>query len=197
MLELADMSLVQYPAEEGSTPCYALVFLLANGKTNQTGKKQFMGAMRHKDPTLCTMGALAQYLFWRWHIGGEEPPSFRSREDWYRIKMLVARDRSISISYATQLEDVWRAFEGAGILSQKKTHAMRGCGARDAELHGISEGQVGSPSLLFFLVYKARYILFCPVLSYSVLFCFVLVFSPPLFSSPRFTIYLTKVTIRL
>jgi hypothetical protein len=52
-----------------------------------------MGAMRHKDPYLCTMGALAQYLFWRWHISGELQPSFKRRKDWYNTKLLVGDDK--------------------------------------------------------------------------------------------------------
>jgi hypothetical protein len=101
-----------------------------------------MGAMRHRDSLLCPQGELAQYLFWRWHISGEQPPSFQSRQDWYQIKMLVGRDRNQEISYPTQLDDVFRAFIAAGITSMKKTHAMRGCGARVAELHGVSEKQI-------------------------------------------------------
>jgi len=49
-LELPDMSLLEYPREEGPTPCFALVFLLSNGKMNKTGKTQYMGAMRHRAP---------------------------------------------------------------------------------------------------------------------------------------------------
>ena len=30
------------------------------GKTNKSGKKQFMGFLRHKDPLLCSQGAMAQ-----------------------------------------------------------------------------------------------------------------------------------------
>ncbi len=49
--------------------------------------------LRHKDPLLCTQGALAQLLFWLWHVAGEPAPSFRRRQDWYRIKVLVGQDR--------------------------------------------------------------------------------------------------------
>jgi hypothetical protein len=149
-MELADMSLLEFPREEGPTPCFALIFLLSNGKTNKTGKKQFMGALRHHDPLLCTQGALAQYLFWRWHISGEQPPSFQRRQNWYRTKMLVGRHKNEAISYPTQLEDVYRAFLTAGVTSVKKTHAMRGCGARGAELHSVSEKQV---SLVLLIIY--------------------------------------------
>jgi hypothetical protein len=88
-MELADLSLLDYPPVEGPTPCRCLVSLLQDSKMNQIARKEFMGAIRHKDPLFCTQGALAQLLFYRWHIAGEAPPSFRSRRDWYRIKVLV------------------------------------------------------------------------------------------------------------
>src|SRR5436305_7121279 len=98
-VELADLSLVEYSKEEGPSRCFALVMLMHNGKVNQFGKQTFMGAIRHKDPMRCTMGSLAQYLFWRWHQSGEEPPDFRHRRDWYRTKMLVGADNSKEMSY--------------------------------------------------------------------------------------------------
>jgi hypothetical protein len=107
-----------------------------------------MGAMRHKDPKLCVLGALAQYFFWRWHVSKEEPPSFRRRSDWYRTKLLVGRDKFKELSYPTQLDEIFRAFCEAGIDSVDKTHAMRGCGAKWAELHGLSERQVSHRLLL-------------------------------------------------
>lgn len=100
-MELADLSLLDYPPTEGPTQCGCLVSLLQDGKMNKTAKKEFMGSLRHKDPLLCTQGALAQLFFWRWHVTGELPPSFRCRQDWYRIKVLVGQDREEEISYST------------------------------------------------------------------------------------------------
>ena len=141
-MELADLSLLDYPATEGPTPCSCLVSLLRDGKLNKTARKEFMGALRHRDPLLCTQGALAQLLFWRWHIAGEAPPSFRRRQDWYRIKVLVGQDREEEISYATQLQETWRIFGAAGLVSAKKTHLPRRVGAQDAETHGTSLAQI-------------------------------------------------------
>jgi hypothetical protein len=92
-IELADLSLLDYPAAEGPTTCGCLVSLLQDSKMNKTARKEFIGALRHKDPLLCTQGALAQLFFWRWHVAGEAPPTFRYRSDWYRIKVLVGQDR--------------------------------------------------------------------------------------------------------
>ena len=62
------------------------------------------------------------------------------------------------LSYPAQYKAMWRAFAAAGIHSVKKTHAMRGCGIRSGELHGVDEEQVSSfhfvYSILFYSVYS-------------------------------------------
>ena len=141
-LELADLSLLDYPREEGPTLCGCLVSLLQDGKMNKTAKKEFMGSLRHKDPLLCTQGALAQLLFWRWHIVGEPSPSFRRRQDWYKIKVLVGQDRQEELSYSTQLQDIWRVFGAVGLTTAKKTHLPRRVGAQEAETYGTSLAQI-------------------------------------------------------
>ena len=141
-MELADLSLLEYPPAEGPTPCYCLVTLLQDGKMNKTARKEFMGSLRHKDPLLCTQGALAQLLFWRWHVAGEAPPSFRCRSDWYRIKVLVGQNCEQELSYPTQLQETWRVFGAAGIISSKKTHLPRRIGAQSAETYGTSLAQI-------------------------------------------------------
>jgi hypothetical protein len=146
-----------------------LLFLLQEGKTNKVGRKEFMGSIRHENPLLCSHGALAEYLFWRFHVSGEESPSFHSRRAWYDLKLLVTTATSAKatarrtgakrpqktkpggapwawneteLSYIAQAEEIWRVFTAAGITSVEKTHAMRGCGARAAELHGVPDPQV-------------------------------------------------------
>ncbi|RKK12793.1 hypothetical protein BFJ65_g12053 [Fusarium oxysporum f. sp. cepae] len=141
-IELADLSLLDYPSSEGPTPCGCLVTLLRDGKLNKTAKKEFMGALRHKDPLFCTQGALAQLFFWRWHVAGEPSSSFRRRQDWYRIKVLVGRDREQELLYPMQLQETWRIFGAAGLMASKKTHLLRRVGAQDAETYGISLAQI-------------------------------------------------------
>ncbi|KAM5344531.1 hypothetical protein ACJ41O_013067 [Fusarium nematophilum] len=69
-------------------------------------------------------------------------PSFRRRQDWYRIKVLVGRDREQELSYPTQLQETWRIFGAAGLIASKKTHLPRRVGAQDAETHGTSLAQI-------------------------------------------------------
>jgi hypothetical protein len=109
---------------------------------NKTAKKEFMGSLRHRDPIFCTQGALAQLFFWRWHIAGEAPPSFRRRRDWYRIKVLVGQDREQELSYPTQLQETWRVFGAVGLTASKKTHLPRRAGAQAAETYGTSLAQI-------------------------------------------------------
>lgn len=142
-LELADLSLDEMPKSEGPSACFAVQYMITGGKTNKTGKKDFMAAIRHKDPTLCSMGALAQLLFWRWHLAGEAIPDFSSRTSWYNTKLLVGKDKKVKISYPTQYADTWRVFEEAGILSYTITHAARGSAAMSADKAGVNESQAG------------------------------------------------------
>jgi hypothetical protein len=63
--ELADLALTKWPDFASLTPCFAVVLQMLNGKTNKYSKAEYIGAMRHKNLILCTMSALARYLFWR------------------------------------------------------------------------------------------------------------------------------------
>lgn len=142
--DINELSQVTLAASEGASPCRALILTMSHGKTNKFGKVQYMGAIRHRDVLRCTMGALAMYLVWRWHLSGEAFPDFRSRKSWYRTKLLSAGPSKTKtpLSYPAQYEATWKAFALAKIHSVQKTHVMRGAGARSAELHGVSESQV-------------------------------------------------------
>lgn len=112
------------------------------GKTNQEGNRVYMGAMRHRNPMLCTMGALAQYLFWRWHMSGEPAPSFQRKQDWYRLKVLVGVSPTEELAYSTQYDCCLGALCGAGVSAEKATHVMRKKGAQLAERLGVPDPQV-------------------------------------------------------
>jgi hypothetical protein len=174
-LGLADLSLVELAEQEGPQQAFALVTLLDAGKTNKVGRKEFMGSMRHKEPILCSHGALAQYLYHRFHVSGEPEPCFKARQDWYDIKLLVTTATSekatekrtgagrkktllkangekwqwneTELAYLTQARDIWSIFQDAGVSSAEITHAMRGCAARAASLHNVPDVQVS------FLIY--------------------------------------------
>jgi hypothetical protein len=151
-VELSELSTQLWPPEEGPSACHVVVVQSSKSKTNQTGAKYSMGAIRHKDPMLCSMGALAQYLVWRWHMSGEPPPSFRSRSHWYRLKLLVGEDPKVELAYTTQYDCCLACFQEASVTTEGVTHCMRGCGARLAEALGVAEGQVSQ--ILFYSLYS-------------------------------------------
>jgi hypothetical protein len=148
--ELADLAVLQYPLTEGPTACFAIVLQITAGKTNKSGSAEYIGAMRHKNPLLCSIGALAQYFYWRWHISSEEPPIFKNRQSWYGTKLLVGNNKRARLSYAAQYSSTVDAFAQAGITSIAKTHVMHSCGACAAELHGVSERQVSYNAFLYY-----------------------------------------------
>ncbi|XP_044717389.1 centromere DNA-binding protein complex CBF3 subunit [Hirsutella rhossiliensis] len=138
-MELADLSLLDYPPSEGPTPCSCLVSLLRDGKLNKTARKEFMGALRHKDPLFCTGPSTA--LLWRWHVAGEPPRPSGAVRTGIGSRSSSGGTASRS-SYPTQLQETWRIFGAAGLIASKKTHLPRRVGAQDAETHGTSLAQI-------------------------------------------------------
>jgi hypothetical protein len=151
--ELVDLSLLEYAEDEGPTACFAACLCSQSSKTNKSNMKDYNAAMRHKDVRLCTMGALAQYLFWRWHIAEEEPPDFSSHQAWYKLKILVGADRFKPLSYETQADCCAAALAEAGIIADLVTHVCRGSSARLAELLGVPESEVSTLGLSYHAVY--------------------------------------------
>jgi hypothetical protein len=71
LAELADMFILHLPTESLSQECWCWIFVFDNGKTNSSGKKQYLGTLRNKDFRICPIGALAMYLFVRFHLKKE------------------------------------------------------------------------------------------------------------------------------
>jgi hypothetical protein len=113
-----------------------------HGKTNQFGRTEYMGVMRHKEPLLCTVGQTAFYLFYRWEIMQEPIPQFWQRQQWYDWHLLKGRTISSPLSYEIQLEWTNKVFKAIGLSSKKKTHSGRAGGARVAELQGVDENSI-------------------------------------------------------
>jgi Centromere DNA-binding protein complex CBF3 subunit, domain 2 len=142
MVELCELSQQVWPQNEGTSECHVFILQSRRGKTNPNGEKFFTGAMRHRDPLLCTMGALAQYFFWRWHYKGEAPPQFRNYEDWYRMRVIKGGDPEKDLHYSTHAKFCARAMADVGVIFETITHGMRSAGAQDAEGLGVPESQV-------------------------------------------------------
>jgi Centromere DNA-binding protein complex CBF3 subunit, domain 2 len=90
------------------------------------------------------IGALATYLFWRWHCSGEAFPCFRTSRDWYDIKLLKRDNSHLQGQFNSDTASDWtkRLYSSAGLKVSKVSHAPQAAGARLAELNGVSEWQV-------------------------------------------------------
>src|SRR5271168_2799015 len=93
--ELADFQLIKHPERVGVSPARSLALQLTNGKSNKNGKIQYGCAMRHRDPPLCTLGALAEYLFCRFEIWNHPAPDFQARRRWYNRKLLTSQNSKL------------------------------------------------------------------------------------------------------
>ncbi|KAJ5085702.1 short-chain dehydrogenase [Penicillium argentinense] len=140
-LQFPDLFTISLP-NEGPTPCWPMIMIMNNGKTNQFGRLQYMGVMRHQDPLLCTMSQAAIYLFYRWQIVGESPPRFRSQPEWYNFHFFKGSDREKPISYEIQLKWANEVYKAINLSTDKKTHAGRAQGSKQAELEGVEENQI-------------------------------------------------------
>jgi hypothetical protein len=123
---LSDLYLYEME-EEGPSECQAIVLNLFKGKTNQEGKTQIGAAIRHKDVRICPVGALAFYLFGRFHVSHEPFPNMASRQQWYNVCLFRGKGTS-PITYRQQHRAIEACYQALQILSSKKTHSMRGAG---------------------------------------------------------------------
>ena len=128
---------------EGPTRCMSLIFITRADKQNQHSQLEIISALRHKKPLAYMLSGLAFYLLSRWDLGDEAFPDLSKRSAWYSIRLIKgSTSTTAAFSYNSQREWVTRAFQYAGIFSQKKTHIGRSAGAKMAELKGISEDQI-------------------------------------------------------
>ncbi|KAE8217791.1 hypothetical protein CF319_g8198 [Tilletia indica] len=118
--------------------CQAFVVTLRSGKANTEGRNEWGVAARHRDVETCPVGALALYLFERWHLHQLPTPNFDSRASWYNEKLLV-NEGNEGVEWSDQAYLLRYAFEEAGVASSKLTHAMRSGGARFAHEAGCTE----------------------------------------------------------
>lgn len=88
------------------------------------------------------MSQAAFYLFYRWQIVGESPPQFRSRPQWYNFHFFKGSDREKPISYEIQLKWANEVYNAINLSTDKKTHAGRAQGSKQAELEGVEENQI-------------------------------------------------------
>lgn len=87
---------------QGITKCISLVATISFGKTNQHGKIEYGSSIRHKQVELCSVGALALYLFSRFHFENEGFPDFSERKNWYETVVFKGKNQKTAITYQAQ-----------------------------------------------------------------------------------------------
>jgi hypothetical protein len=130
--ELPDFFTIQLPGE-WPTPCFAMIMIMDNGKTNRMGR---LVRGHHEAPESAAL-----------HHGPHGvlpllPMERRRRELWYELHLLKGEHATKKMAYDTQLDWINKMFTGANVTSLKKTHAGRSQGAKHAELKGVNEGQI-------------------------------------------------------
>jgi hypothetical protein len=140
-MDFTDTSYISVGQGEGRP--MALVILINNGKTNQTGRMEYGGALRHKNYLICPVSSCAFYFFWRFHVHDESFPNLEVSRDWFDIKMASNhRERKTVLSFQTHYKSFKNAFSELKLNFAKKTHVNRGSGARMAELNGVSDASI-------------------------------------------------------
>ena len=86
--ELPDFFTVEME-DEGPSHCVALTVLKGRGKMNQYGKPVFSGYYRHSDVRLCSVSAVALFMFFRYHVSKEPFPDLSCSQQWYDIPFFV------------------------------------------------------------------------------------------------------------
>ena len=139
--ELSDMFLVDHQGQKDPHMMEIFVSQVARGKTNRD-HKIFSRSIRHKDVFLCGTGALAFYLFFRFHHTKEfDPPNvpdFTDSKQWFDIKTLVALHDPDSYTkgiadtnYSTYIKTVLQAL---GLPTNFMLHLGRKVGAVELEM---------------------------------------------------------------
>ena len=59
--------------------------------------------MRCKDVRFCAIGMMAIYLFWRYHVDGEEESNFRRNDTWFDVVLLTCV--SPNEAYETEIDE--------------------------------------------------------------------------------------------
>ncbi|VVT56682.1 uncharacterized protein SAPINGB_P005212 [Magnusiomyces paraingens] len=124
----------------------SIYFVNRHGKPSRTGRPEYTGSLRHKNPFLCSHLALALDFFGRFHIGNsrsvEAPIDFTSPHSWYRVKLF--RGTTPSKSYTPNHHEslISKLLRDCNIVSKRITHIFRGSSARYCINKGAPEDSV-------------------------------------------------------
>ena len=141
MLQISDLAEMMVKSHTNEQSQY-LVFLMKQGKVNQTGKARYVFAKRHKKVALCVVSSLAFYLLHRFTNNEDVGVFMSDSANWQDIRVAPGNDRMKDLDYKSQHTPTKMAFRSAGIHSKKITHAGRKSGAMTCELNGVEQEQI-------------------------------------------------------
>jgi len=88
-LTLSDIYTFDMSAEiKGPSRYELLVLTLQEGKTNQHGNLLRTGILRNRHAHMCSVGAVAVYLFCLWHMLAQEFPDLSDADSWFHRKLV-------------------------------------------------------------------------------------------------------------
>ncbi|KAG7350141.1 centromere DNA-binding like protein [Nitzschia inconspicua] len=109
MAELSDLYGIGWIGDDGydHNPFWIFLLQMRTGKSNGANLKLYGRAGRHKDPTMCPMGALAFYLFYRFNKTNEmdPPPNFCESSSWFTMTLLGDYNGGRKRDYCTSISD--------------------------------------------------------------------------------------------
>lgn len=92
-LEMPDLFSIDLPAHYRQRrrqlpTARCIVTVMRQGKRNTDARIQYGGALRHRDPFSCLVGAISFWYFWRFELEKEPLPNFSDRKTWYKVRLL-------------------------------------------------------------------------------------------------------------
>ena len=136
--DLSDLCDVIHESPSSGIAVHILVMRIAQGKTN--GLKTLYGrVMRHRDVNQCAVGALALYLFARFHHG-METMNFSSNAHWFRTKLLIdptKDNKEVAVKDQNYARAMKKVCNQLNIPSQHWIHFGRTVGSIKAELEEL------------------------------------------------------------
>ena len=150
--ELADLFQTDQQGPNEPHPYEFLVITIDTGKTNRA--HNILGrVLRHKDPNMCSFGALGFYLFARFAYTGElSRYDFGDNRSWFDAKILIS-SRGIGptmplttltdrIDYTQYGDEIGKVCEQLGLLTNHFVHLGRKQGSIALQFKEVCESQI-------------------------------------------------------
>ena len=136
--DLSDLaSIIEKPGTSQET--VVLILQIAVGKVNK-GKTLYGRVMRHRDVTLCPIGALALYLFYRFQVDKEEL-DLSANKNWFDIKLLLGtncNDTTKAMLDQQYAKTVKKVCNELGLVTSHFVHIGRAVGLVTGEYKELS-----------------------------------------------------------